>query len=174
MECFLHLHPLFAKSHNLGKKVIYLFYFALRQLCPGTALILIDYTAISLNFSSKYDAVLHLKHLSRNLPQRPYHSRFSHILFVRVCLVFHSYLISQPAAINQYFLTRALLSLRPNKKSVSHKQPAGPCFSLMKVVIVLQLKQTESVFAHALVSLSLMRGLFQHHKQHIKTFTRKQ
>lgn len=81
---------------------------------------------------------------------------------MHVCLVFRSYLISQPATINQYFLTRAILSLKPNKKSVSHKEAAGPSFSLMKVVIVLQLKQTESVFAHALVSLSLMRGLFQH------------
>lgn len=97
--------------------------------------------------------MLHLKHLSRNLLQRPYHSHFSHILFVHVCLVFHSYLISQPAAINQYFLTRPIFRLRPNKKSVSHKEAAGPSFFLMKVVIVLQLKQAESVFAHALVTV---------------------
>jgi len=53
---------------------------------------------------------------------------------VRARLVFHSYLISQPAAINQYFLTKAILSLRPNKKekSVSQKQAVGPSFFMIK------------------------------------------
>lgn len=56
-------------------------------------------------------------------------------MFVRVSLVFHSYLISQPTAINQYFFTRASVSLRPNKqeRSVSHKRAAGPSFSMIKV-----------------------------------------
>lgn len=76
---------------------IYLLYFAFGQLCPGTmAPILIDYTAIFLNFSSKDDVASHLNRLSRNPLQRPYHSNFSHIL----CLCMHVWyfaLISSPS-----------------------------------------------------------------------------
>lgn len=84
-----------------SKEEIYLLYFAFRQLCPGTvASILIDYTAIFLNFSSKYDAVSHLNHLSRNPLQRPYHSNFSHILCLRV-RVWYFILISSPTRCNK-------------------------------------------------------------------------
>lgn len=80
-----------------SKEEIYLSYFAFRQLCPGTvAPILIDYTAIFLNFSSKYDAVSHLNHLSRSPLQRPYHSNFSHVLCLCVC-VWYFTLISSPS-----------------------------------------------------------------------------
>lgn len=56
-------------------------------------------------------------------------------MFACARLVFHSYLISQPAAINQHFLTRAILSLRHNKneKSVSEQQAVGPSFFMIKV-----------------------------------------
>lgn len=48
-------------------------------------------------------------------------------------LVFHPYLISKLSAINQYFLTRAILSLRPNKKVHISKVGCRPL--LIKVVL---------------------------------------
>lgn len=89
----LHSHITLTKS----KEEIYLLYFAFRQPCPATAApILIDYTAIFLYFSCKYDAAPHLNHLSRNPLQRPYHSNFSHILCLCVRVWYFS-LISSPS-----------------------------------------------------------------------------
>lgn len=82
-----------------SKEEMYLLYLAFRQPCLGTvAPILIDYTTFFLDFSSEYDTVWHLNHLNRNLLQRPYHSNFSHILWLCVC-VWYFALISSPSSL---------------------------------------------------------------------------
>lgn len=82
-----------------SKEEMYLLYLAFRQPCLGTvAPILIDYTTFFLDFSSEYDTVWHLNHLNRNLLQRPYHSNFSHILWLCV-RVWYFALISSPSSL---------------------------------------------------------------------------